>query len=56
MKNTIILYLKNTRMKFSISFFLIVHSLTGCASVDNTVSSQVGGDKDRAAIQQLLVE
>jgi len=43
-------------MKFSIPFFLIVLFLTGCASVDITVSTQVGGDKDRAAIQQLLVE
>ena len=45
-----------TRMKFPIPFFLIVLSLTGCASVDITVSTQVGSDKDRAAINQLLVE
>ena len=45
-----------TRMKFPIPFFLIVLSLTGCASVDITVSTQVGGDKDRAAIQQMLVD
>ena len=56
MQNTIILYLNNTRMKFPIPFFLIVLSLTGCASVDNTVSTQVGTDKDRAAIHQLIVE
>ena len=56
MQNTIILYLNNTRMKFSIPFFLIVLSLSGCASVDITVSTQVGGDKDRAAIQQMLVD
>ena len=56
MRNTIILYLNNTRMKFPIPFFLIVLSLTGCASVDITVSTQVGSDKDRAAIQQLLVD
>jgi len=43
-------------MKFPIPFFLIVLSLTGCASVDITVSTQVGGDKDRAAIQQMLVD
>ena len=56
MKNVITLYLNNTRMKFHIPFFLIVFFITGCASVDITVSTQVGGDKDRAAIQQLLVE
>ena len=56
MKNVITLYLNNTRMKFPIPFFLIVLFLTGCASVDITVSTQVGGDKDRAAIHQLLVE
>jgi len=55
-RNTIILYLNNTRMKFPIPFFLIVLFLTGCASVDITVSTQVGGDKDRAAIQQMLVD
>jgi hypothetical protein len=38
-------------MKFPIPFFLIVLSLAGCASVDITVSTQVGGDKDRAAIR-----
>ena len=43
-------------MKFPIPFFLIVLSLTGCVSVDNTVSMQVGTDKDRAAIHQLIVE
>ena len=43
-------------MKFPIPFFLIVLSLTGCASVDITVSTQMGSDKDRAAIDQLLVE
>ena len=43
-------------MKFPIPFFLIVLSLAGCASVDITVSTQVGGDKDRAAIQQMLVD
>ena len=56
MKNAIILYFNNTCMKFPIPFFLIVLSLTGCASVDITVSTQVGGDKDRAAIQQMLVD
>jgi uncharacterized protein (TIGR02246 family) len=56
MKNTLTLYLNNTRMKFPIPFFLIVLFLTGCASVDITVSTQVGGDKDRAAIQQMLVD
>ena len=56
MKNTIILYLNNTRMKFHIPFFLIALSLTGCASIDITVSTSVGSDKDRAAIDQLLVE
>ena len=57
MKNAIILYLNPTRMKLPIPFFLIVLSLTtGCASVDNTVSTQVGTDKDRAAIHQLIVE
>ena len=56
MKNVITLYLNNTRMKFHIPFFLIVFFITGCASVDITVSTQVGGDKDRAAIQQLMVE
>ena len=56
MRNTIILYLNPTRMKFPIPFFLIVLSFTGCASVDITVSTQVGSDKDRAAIQQLLVD
>ena len=56
MKNVITLYLNNTHMKFAIPFFLIVFFITGCASVDITVSTQVGGDKDRAAIQQLLVE
>ena len=45
-----------TRMKLPILFFLIVLSLTGCASVDITVSTQVGDDKDRAAIQQMLVD
>ena len=45
-----------TRMKFPIPVFLIVLSLTGCASVDITVSTQVGSDKDRAAINELLVE
>ena len=45
-----------TRMKFPIPFFLIVLSLTGCASVDITVSTQVGGAKDRAAIHQLMAD
>jgi uncharacterized protein (TIGR02246 family) len=45
-----------TRMKFPIPFFLVALALTGCASVDITVSTQVGGDKDRAAIQQMLVD
>ena len=56
MKNAIILYFNNTCMKFPIPFFLIVLSLTGCASVDITVSTQVGGDKDRAAIHQLMAD
>ena len=43
-------------MKFPIPFFLIVLSLTGCASIKTTVSTQVGTDKDRAAIHQLIVE
>ena len=56
MKNAIILYFNNTCLKFPIPFFLIVLSLTGCASVDITVSTQVGGDKDRAAIHQLMAD
>ena len=43
-------------MKYDVPFFLIVLSLAGCASVDITDSTQVGSDKDRAAIDQLLVE
>jgi len=43
-------------MKFPIPFFLIVLSLTGCASINTTVSTQVGGDKDRAAIHQLMAD
>jgi len=43
-------------MKFPVPFFLILLSLTGCVSVDNKVSTQVGGDKDRAAIRQLMAD
>ena len=55
MRNVITLYFNNTRMKFPIPFFLIVLFLTGCASVDITVH-ETDGDKDRAAIQQMLVD